>query len=714
MTAHQERIDQLFLAALGLLAPDREAFLRSRCPEEPEIVAEVQALLRASREVAAGHLEQHPGLALFTHLLGTKRDDPAPSQLGHYRIECEIGRGGMGRVFRAWDARLQRLVAIKMLPPTASLAPEARARFEREVAALGQLRHPHVVAALHADAIGSCHFLVMEYVDGQDLQHLIDREGPLPPARACALIRQAALGLQHLHDKGIVHRDVKPSNLLLAGDGTVKLLDLGIALLQSASGAGPSLTGTGVPLGTVDYMAPEQQEGHGVGARADVYGLGCTLYFLLTGRAPFGHHQGLARKLLAHQTEEPPPVPGLRASPLEGVLRRMLAKEPAERFATPTEVIQALDATSAVAPPVPPPLSVPLGWTRALLAGFTLLFVVGLCGAALVLRQATTRRGNMGAPLEVVKFYLELTASLFAVAAGLAGGFLVVRKRLCLVHVLLGALALAFLITGWSSLRWLATGEKREQTTEAEPELRQVFGAMDAHLKALPEDRQRRQRFFWLPASHSDPSAGRAALEEVLGNLRGTKERTGLQPVGEGGRLFVVPLADMGWDEDDHWQELTARDPYALTYFSAGDVVLRARFESVAARTGERVPLLRADWFVVALATEPALYARLRHAEGRATIPAHETIAKVRERYAGPLGPQAVAGELSLPDDRALFDRLDPATWDRLGLSPLLRQQPISRASWSALHPDGTSTFQKLAGQLQLGTPRRPRTDSNP
>jgi serine/threonine protein kinase len=284
--------------------------------------------------------------------------------LGPYLLLERLGEGGMGRVFKARHQFMKRIVALKVLLKGSLPHPDAVERFHREVQAMGQLSHPNIVLAHDAAQIGPTLYLVMEYVDGVDLGRLVKRHGALPIGRACDYIRQAALGLQHAHERGLVHRDVKPTNLLLTRLGhVVKLVDLGIALLERKTTepaiaaalvpeyAEPTpsrngeLTCSGAVLGTPDYIAPEQaMNPHQADARADIYALGCTFYFLLTGQPPFPTGTQ-ADKLLRQQHEEPPAVEQLRTdlpASVAAVLRRMMAKRPDDRFQTPAEAAQAL------------------------------------------------------------------------------------------------------------------------------------------------------------------------------------------------------------------------------------------------------------------------------------------------------------------------------------------------------------------------------------
>jgi hypothetical protein len=267
-------------------------------------------------------------------------------RLGQYEVFEKLGQGGMGAVYRARHVELGKFVALKVLPAD-RMHEVSVARFKREVRAVGQLEHPNIVAAHDAGQFRGIHYLVMTLVDGCDLGRLVAIERQLRIADACEVARQAAAGLQHAADHGLVHRDVKPSNLMLARDGVVKLLDLGL-VRTSGDAPADALTGTGALLGTADYLAPEQWERPGaVDARADIYGLGCTLYHLLTGHPPFAGdaNQSVFSKMRAHLENPVPPVTVHRpdvSAELAAVLARMMAKAPADRFASPAEAAEAL------------------------------------------------------------------------------------------------------------------------------------------------------------------------------------------------------------------------------------------------------------------------------------------------------------------------------------------------------------------------------------
>lgn len=266
--------------------------------------------------------------------------------LGSYAVLEPLGAGGMGEVFRARHRKLGQIVALKVVRKERLSHPDAARRFRREIQALSQLSHPNIVRAFDADEADGVQFFAMEFVEGTDLARLIKEQGPLPISLACDCIRQAALALQHASERGLVHRDIKPSNLILTRKGIVKVLDLGLARLMATDiDMSASLTETGTVLGTPDFISPEQaRNSRLVDIRADLYSLGCTLYFLLAGRVPFPGGN-FTEKLLKHQLDEPEAIERLRPevpANLSQVVRRLMAKKPEERYQTPAEVIAAL------------------------------------------------------------------------------------------------------------------------------------------------------------------------------------------------------------------------------------------------------------------------------------------------------------------------------------------------------------------------------------
>ncbi len=305
--------------------------------------------LRAARVSAAG--TPAPAMTLTA--------SPAPTPLAgaglpkeladdpNYEILRELGRGGMGVVYLARDVLMDRKVVLKVVAAAHLDRPETRERFVGEIRAAARLDHPNVVKAHAVFQAGELLAFVMEYVEGEDLYRLVEARGPLPIANACYYAYQAALGLQHAHEKGMVHRDIKPHNLILARGKRhqVKVLDFGLAKATSEKGRDRGLTVEGQMLGTPDYVAPEQTlDAASATIRADVYSLGCTLYFLLTGRPPFRGRTPF-EVMRAHHTETATPLEGLRPDApcgLGAALRTMMAKDPGARYQTPGEVARAL------------------------------------------------------------------------------------------------------------------------------------------------------------------------------------------------------------------------------------------------------------------------------------------------------------------------------------------------------------------------------------
>jgi serine/threonine protein kinase len=278
-----------------------------------------------------------------------------------YRLLELIGAGGMGAVYLCKHRLMQRLVALKVLPVEKLEDKSNQERFYREARAVAALDHPNIVRAYDIDEYERLHFLVMEYVDGTSLQEIVARYAlerrMFDPIRAAHYIAQAAVGMQHAHELGMVHRDIKPGNLLLDRTGVIKVLDMGLArFFNKQQDSVTEKYDDKCVLGTADYLAPEQAVSNLVDIRADIYALGGTLYFMLTGQTPFPDGT-IAAKLVAHQTREPKPVETFRTDVPAGmlsVLRKMMAKDPNDRYQQPIEVTEAL-AEWAEIPIGPPP-----------------------------------------------------------------------------------------------------------------------------------------------------------------------------------------------------------------------------------------------------------------------------------------------------------------------------------------------------------------------
>lgn len=274
------------------------------------------------------------------------RQQGASLKLGNYLLIDLLGKGSMGVVYQARHRRMDRIVALKVLPARLSQKPGLIERFQREVKAVARLSHPNIVVAHDADEVDGVNYYVMEYVDGMDLATLVKRNGVMSVQQAADLIRQAARGLGYAHDHKVVHRDVKPANLLLDTEGQLKILDMGLARIEDEIGKLAELTGSGLIVGTVDFMSPEQgMNTHSADARSDIYSLGATLWNLLTAKPLYGG-ETLTQRMHGHQNS---PIPSLRdARPdvpewLELIFRRMVAKRPDDRYQSMSEVVTALD-----------------------------------------------------------------------------------------------------------------------------------------------------------------------------------------------------------------------------------------------------------------------------------------------------------------------------------------------------------------------------------
>jgi serine/threonine protein kinase len=338
--------NQLTAFAAGQLAATERATLQSHlaaCPACRQALAALPGLTVAYRpaEAVPTELAQHP----------------------RYEVLQLLGQGGMGAVYKARHKKMDRLVALKVINAKLLDNPKAIERFQREVQAAAKLDHPNIVRAHDADEAGGTHFLVMEFVEGTDLARYVEEKGPLPVAYACHFIRQAAQALQHAHERGMVHRDIKPHNLMLVrprgqpAAGLVKVMDFGLARLTMEGASESGLTDDHALMGTMDYIAPEQAEdAHRADIRADIYSLGCTLAHLLAGRSLLAG-DSVAEKLSAHLSGKLPlaQLPAAVPAELRAVLAKMVAKEPAQRYQTPGDVAAALApfVTKATAPAPP-------------------------------------------------------------------------------------------------------------------------------------------------------------------------------------------------------------------------------------------------------------------------------------------------------------------------------------------------------------------------
>jgi serine/threonine protein kinase len=319
----------LLLRDSGLVAPDALSAL-----VEPGLAAvELANRLVRQRLLTAYQAEQL--------LQGDRRS----LSIGKFRVLERLGGGSSGCVYLVEQPGIGRRAAVKVLPYAGDAGPSTVERFKREARALAGLDHPNVVAVHDFDRDGDRLYLVLEYVGGVSLQDLVKQHGPLGVLRAAHYVRQAATGLQHLHEAGLIHRDVKPANLMVDPRGTVKILDLGLTRFLDEDESLTADYDAAKVLGTADYLAPEQAvNSHEVDIRADVYGLGATFYFLVTGCTPFPEGTAM-QKLLWVQMREPRPVRELcpdLPEDVAAIIEQMMAKDPADRFATPAEVVHAL------------------------------------------------------------------------------------------------------------------------------------------------------------------------------------------------------------------------------------------------------------------------------------------------------------------------------------------------------------------------------------
>ena len=343
--------------------PECQASLAVMPEAEDSLVAELRGPIPAEPylDEAGYDAAMSRAMAVVAH---PRRAIELPRPLGEYQLIEELGHGGMGTVYKAMHTKLGRVVAVKVLTLARAHSPEAAARFEREMQAVGRLNDPHIVRAHDAREIDGDPVLVMEYLAGLDLGEILRRLGKLAVSDACELMRPSSHGLaSHPRTRATVHRDIKPSNVMLTandlpspsgrGAGSegclVKILDLGLARLRLETSPYEEMTGSGQGMGTLDYMAPEQaSDSREVDIRADIYSLGCTLFKLLTGRVPFsgtGCRTALD-KMNAHARQPAPSVrdyvPEVPEAGLAAIVARMLAKSPADRFAAPADIAEAL------------------------------------------------------------------------------------------------------------------------------------------------------------------------------------------------------------------------------------------------------------------------------------------------------------------------------------------------------------------------------------
>ncbi len=343
-----KRVSELFSQAAALPAQDQAAFLRNRCGSDTDLLRLVQNVLLQDRE---GPIE--PELAA-DRSMPVIHEDLSGRTLSHYNIVRPMGAGGMGVVYRATETRLQRTVALKFLPAFLREDSASRERFIREARVIASIDHQNVCPVYEIDEADGFIFIAMACLEGTSLEEKI-RTGPIPIQRAISIALQAAHGLQAAHAKGVVHRDIKPANLMLmdteAAEPLVRILDFGVARWTQKT----VLTQEGLRIGTVLYMAPEQVAGSRVDSRADIWSLGVVLYQMLSGRVPF-EGSTLRETLAAIAGPQPPdltPIRKLAPPEVVSILRKMLEKEPAQRYQTATALISDLESLRHAAVPGP-------------------------------------------------------------------------------------------------------------------------------------------------------------------------------------------------------------------------------------------------------------------------------------------------------------------------------------------------------------------------
>ncbi len=419
-TSRRDHVRELLAEAQSVSPEARADFLREHC-DDPALRAEVASLLTAQKE-ASGFYEALADSVVAPMLRGLDEADvnaPCPEDsdplgltgkmVGSYAVEEHLGGGGMGIVYRARDTDLGRTVALKFLPPYLAGTEEAEERFSREARAAAALEHSNVGTIHKIGRTGEeRRYIVMTYYEGETLKEKLSREGPLPVAEALGYAAQIAGALARAHEAGIIHRDVKPANVMVTERGEVKLVDFGLARLAES----PRLTGTGQQLGTVGYMSPEQVEGSEVSPAADLWALGAVLYEMLTGERPF---QGERHAAVLHAVVNDTPTPAGEHRPevsseLARIVERCLQKDPAERYESATALAEDLRALRAGEPPAvaetssAQPSDGRLGRSRWIVATAAALLAVGLAALGWALWPGGEASADAGRSVAVLPF----------------------------------------------------------------------------------------------------------------------------------------------------------------------------------------------------------------------------------------------------------------------------------------------------------------------
>ena len=361
-----KRIEDLCQAALELAPEQRAAFLARACADDAQLRGEVQSLLDQQSD---SFLESAPVSAIKALSAGAK--------LGNFEIVELLGRGGMGEVWRARDARLKRDVAIKVLPAPLARDPDRIARFEREARAASALNHPNIIAVYDIGRDNDTYWIASELVRGDTLRRMIEA-GPMPAPKVIGIASQVAAGLAAAHAAGLVHRDLKPENIMVTRDGHVKILDFGLAKQRRTTpdSTTTDLTDEGVVLGTAGYMSPEQVRGEAADHRSDLFSFGVVLYEMLCGKRAFAGNSSV-EVMNAVLKEEPAELPASVPAALGSVVRRCLEKEPDRRFQNAADLGFALQSSFGSSPPVAPKRRARPKWPIAAVA------LVAVAGAVL-------------------------------------------------------------------------------------------------------------------------------------------------------------------------------------------------------------------------------------------------------------------------------------------------------------------------------------------
>src|SRR5438128_3486363 len=340
------------------------------------------------------------------------------TRVGRYEIRSQVGAGGMGEVYRARDEKLNRDVAIKVLPATLSQDGDRLRRFEQEAQAAGALNHPNILAVYDVGMHDDSPYIVSELLEGEELREQLDG-GPLPQRKALDYAQQIAQGLAAAHERGITHRDLKPENLFVTTDGRVKILDFGLAklrplrsdLVSSEIDTRKQITDPGTVIGTVGYMSPEQVRGHEADHRSDIFSFGSILYEMLAGQRAF-RRETMAETMTAILKEEPPELIETNAKisqPLEKIVRRCLEKKPERRFHSASDLAFAIESlsgtatssgqtiTMATSPALRPRTRERLAW----IASTVVLLIAALALAFLYLRRSPTESST------AVRFFIN-------------------------------------------------------------------------------------------------------------------------------------------------------------------------------------------------------------------------------------------------------------------------------------------------------------------